>query len=119
MIRSPVSAALHAVPALALLAPLAAAAAGDELSGFDCLIEPNAVVRVATRELGVLEEVMVDRGDVVKKGQVLARLESGVEEIQIKLAKARAITCGHRVTTGASRTCSRARRCRPPSATRR
>jgi len=80
--------------ALALLAALAAAAGAEDLAGFDCLIEPNAVVRVETRELGVLEEVLVDRGDVVEKGQVLARLESGVEEIQVKLARARAAMRG-------------------------
>jgi RND family efflux transporter MFP subunit len=39
---------------------------------------------------GVLEEVLVKRGESVKKGQVLARLKSGVEESGVVLAKARA-----------------------------
>jgi len=72
-----------------LLALPGAAAAQDELSGFDCLIEPNAVVRVSTREDGILASMEVDRGDVVEEGQVLAHLESGVEEIAVKLARAR------------------------------
>jgi multidrug efflux pump subunit AcrA (membrane-fusion protein) len=38
----------------------------------------------------LLNEVLVDRGDVVKKGDVLARLESGVESASVALAKARA-----------------------------
>ena len=61
-----------------------------ELSGFDCLIEPHAVVDVSTREEGVVEAITVQRGDRVKAGQVLARLESGVEEIAVELARARA-----------------------------
>ncbi len=39
---------------------------------------------------GILDEVMVDRGDVVKKGQVLARLMSDVDEAHYELIKARA-----------------------------
>lgn len=62
----------------------------EELSAYDCLIEPHAVVDVSTREDGVMEEIAVKRGDVVKKGQVLARLESGVEALAVELATARA-----------------------------
>jgi len=61
-----------------------------ELSGFDCLIEPNAIVDVGTREEGVLAEVEVDRGDVIEKDQVLAQLESKVERLAVQLARARA-----------------------------
>lgn len=60
------------------------------LSGFDCLIEPYAVVDVGTREQGVLESIEVDRGDVIEKDQVLAQLESGVERLAVKLSQARA-----------------------------
>ena len=59
-------------------------------SAYDCLIEPHSVVEVSTREEGVMEEIAVGRGDVVKKGQVLAVLESGVEKIAVELAQARA-----------------------------
>jgi len=59
------------------------------LSGFDCLIEPHAIVDVSTRQAGILEEIIVKRGDVVKKGQVLARLESRLEEIAVELTRAR------------------------------
>ena len=72
-----------------LLASAWAPVAGQELSGFDCLIEPNALIRVATREDGILESVSVTRGDVVKKDQVLAVLESGVERVAVELARAR------------------------------
>lgn len=72
---------------IGLHAPRAEAAA---LEGFDCLIEPHAVVMVGTREQGVLELLAVDRGDVIEKDQVLAGLESGVERLAVQLARARA-----------------------------
>lgn len=76
----------------------------EELSGYDCLIEPHSVVEVSTLEDGVLAEISVVRGDIIKKGQVLARLESSVEIVAVNIARARAkmrskIDSGHaRVT---------------------
>jgi RND family efflux transporter MFP subunit len=64
--------------------------ASEHLSGFDCLIEPNSISEVGTGESGVIENFLVDRGDVIEKGQVLARLESRVEELAVELARARA-----------------------------
>ena len=74
--------------ALLLMVPVASKT--QELSGFDCLIELSAIVRVSTREDGILGTITVDRGDRVEKGQVLAELESGVEKIAVELARARA-----------------------------
>jgi membrane fusion protein (multidrug efflux system) len=65
-------------------------AGAEDYSGYDCLIEPNSVVDVSTREDGVIEEIAVRRGDVIKKGQVLVRLESSVEEVAVNIASARA-----------------------------
>ena len=65
-------------------------AAAAEYSDYDCLIEPNSIVDVTTREDGVIEEIAVRRGDVIRKGQVLARLESSVEEVAVNIARARA-----------------------------
>ena len=67
---------------------------GQELEGFDCMIEPHSVANVSTREEGVLEELLVKRGDMVRKGQVVARLESGLEEIALEFATARAEMTG-------------------------
>jgi len=55
----------------------------------DCLIEPQHEVTVAAAIEGVVAEVLVDRGDVVTKGQVLARLESSVEEAAVAAARTR------------------------------
>jgi RND family efflux transporter MFP subunit len=57
---------------------------------FDCLLEPRHKIKVAAQVAGVLKEVPVDRGDVIHKGQLLAHLESGVEDAMLELAKAKA-----------------------------
>ena len=54
------------------------------------LIEPYMTVNIGSSVPGILESVKVDRGDMVKKGQVLATLESGVERANMRLARARA-----------------------------
>jgi RND family efflux transporter MFP subunit len=59
----------------------------DEL---DCLIEPHEVVNLSSPVEGVLEKVYVDRGAIVKKGQVVAQLESNLEHATVTLARARA-----------------------------
>jgi len=71
---------------LAGLCPHEAAAA--EL---DCLIEPFLTVNVGSPVEALLEKVEVDRGDLVRQGQVLARLESSVERATVELARARAV----------------------------
>jgi len=71
--------------ALSLSLPLPLAA-----QPLDCLIQPGQVVQVGAPVSGVLEGVDVDRGDTVRRGQVVARLESAVERAQTQLAQARA-----------------------------
>ena len=56
----------------------------------DCLIEPFVVVTISSQEIGLLESVMVDRGDRVKKGQILAKLDSRLEAATNAVAHARA-----------------------------
>ncbi len=55
----------------------------------DGLIEPFQVVNVGSSVRGVIETIEVERGDLVTKGQVLARLEDGVERATMALARAR------------------------------
>ena len=56
----------------------------------DGLIEPSLVVNVGSSVPGILHSVDAERGDMVNKGQVLARLKSGVERATAELALARA-----------------------------
>mgnify|MGYP001812311159 CR=1 FL=1 len=64
--------------------------ASDALSEFDCVIEPGMTVELSSSEDGVLEQVLVDRGDRVEADQLLARLDSGVEEASLEYARERA-----------------------------
>ena len=54
------------------------------------LIEPYMIVNVGSPVRGILESVKVDRGAMVRKGQVLATLEASVERATMALAQARA-----------------------------
>lgn len=74
--------------ALLLIAPSLYAA--DEPLEIDGVIEPYLIVKIGSPVPGILESVRVDRGDVVKKGQVMATLQSGVERATMELARARA-----------------------------
>lgn len=55
-----------------------------------CLIEPQQVADVGSPIIGVIEAVLVDRGDRVAKGQILARLRSDVERAAVAVADSRA-----------------------------
>lgn len=65
---------------------------GDQVKSreeLECLVEPHIVVNVGSPVDGVLEHVTVNRGDNVRKGQVVAKLQSGVETAALKLSLAR------------------------------
>lgn len=57
---------------------------------FECIIEPHVEVEISSGVAGIVEKVAVERGDTVKKGQVLVKLVSGVELAAHELAKTRA-----------------------------
>jgi RND family efflux transporter MFP subunit len=57
---------------------------------FECVIEPHQVVKLASPVVGVIARLDVDRGDIVRRGQILGKLEDGVEAAVLALAQARA-----------------------------
>jgi len=57
---------------------------------FDCVIEPHQTVNLASPVVGVVERLDVDRGDIVKRGQVIGKLQDGVERAALALAQTRA-----------------------------
>jgi RND family efflux transporter MFP subunit len=71
---------------LFLSLPSSAAWAGE----FDCVIEPQQVVKLASPVVGVIARLDVDRGDLVQKGQILGKLDDSLEVANLALAKARA-----------------------------
>ncbi len=70
--------------ALALMTAQASAAT------FDCVMDPSLTVKLGSPVMSVLSAVLVDRGDLVKKGQVVARVESAVEQAAVATSEARA-----------------------------
>lgn len=86
---SPSAAVASAAPA-AVATPVAAAPALDAARPNDCLIEPSMVVRVNSGIEGVIEAIHVDRGDDVRRGQVVAQLRSDTERAALAAAQARA-----------------------------
>ncbi len=57
---------------------------------FECVIEPHQVVKLASSVVGVIARLDVDRGDIVRRGQIVGKLEDGVEAATLALAQARA-----------------------------
>ena len=56
----------------------------------DCLVTPSAMVKLVFPVSGLLALVEVQRGQVVGKGEVVARLDSSVETAGLDIARARA-----------------------------
>jgi len=83
-----------AVAALWVVAAARAAAQEPGPAELDCLIEPRERVVLAASVLGVVESVLVERGDRVEPGQVVATLEASVERAMVTSARARAESKG-------------------------
>ena len=69
---------------------------------FDCLIEPNQIVEIRSPVEGLIEKNHIERGDFVRKGQLLLELQSNVERANVAVAKQRAEMMG-RIFTARSR----------------
>jgi membrane fusion protein, multidrug efflux system len=54
----------------------------------ECMIEPYREVKISSQVSGIVDEVLVERGDIVKKGQIVATLRSGVEKANVAQAQA-------------------------------
>lgn len=54
-----------------------------------CLIEAERTADIGSQVVGIIESIAVERGDMVKKGQVLAVLKAQSERAAVALAKAR------------------------------
>jgi membrane fusion protein, multidrug efflux system len=55
-----------------------------------CIIKPHVQIQLGSAVGGILSATLVDRGDSVKQGQVVARLESSVEQATLALDRVRA-----------------------------
>ena len=73
------------------LALVSVAARADQPT-FDCVLEPSQSVRVGSSAVGILDSVMVKRGDFVERGQVLAQLKSAVETSVVEIHRAQSVS---------------------------
>lgn len=71
---------------LTLSGPLTLQAATES---FPCIITPSESVEVGSSVTGVLGDILVERSDSVKKGEVIARIDARVERKTVDLAALR------------------------------
>ncbi len=69
---------------------LASEAGRAQGSGYDCVLESKSTIELQSSEEGILDRVLVQRGDRVKKGAVVARLDSEQEALIAERARLRA-----------------------------
>ena len=53
-------------------------------------VEPYRIITLSAAEAGVISDVLVKEGDAVKKGQVLAKLDTATLEAELDVAQAEA-----------------------------
>ena len=92
MRRGVVRGAAMAALLISAIGPVRGETLADYARRASCLIGPNNVFKLSMAAQGTLESVTVERSDKVKKEQVIARLESGVEQAQLDAARARSET---------------------------
>lgn len=64
--------------------------AGAAKAVYDGIIEPHVVIELGSPAEGIIDEVLVDRSSMVKKGQPLVKLDSSVERANFNKASAMA-----------------------------
>ncbi|MCP4332369.1 MAG: efflux RND transporter periplasmic adaptor subunit [Gammaproteobacteria bacterium] len=78
---------LAATLILMQLSTVSLAASSKELSALGCMLQPSKIVEVSSPVSGVLEDVLVKRGDIVESGNILFRLKAGVQKAGVELAR--------------------------------
>ncbi len=63
------------------------AIAQSRIAELDCLIKPEMLIDISSSTGGVLDRVLVDKGDAITAGQVLAELESSIESARVEIAR--------------------------------
>jgi RND family efflux transporter MFP subunit len=61
---------------------------------YDCMIEARQAIEIRSPVEGLIDRLLVQRGDVVSRGQVLAIVESSVERAAYEVARTRAAMDG-------------------------
>jgi membrane fusion protein (multidrug efflux system) len=64
--------------------------ADSDPSASTCIIKPHIQIQLGSAVSGMISQTLADRGDTVKKGQVVALLESSLEQATLALDRVRA-----------------------------
>ena len=83
------------------------AAAQTVAAGLDCMIQPHQVVQVGSPAPGVIDKVLVDRGDIVAKGQAIVQFQVHVERAALAVARERAAHKGEATVATSSQELAR------------
>jgi RND family efflux transporter MFP subunit len=93
--------------ALVALGANTAAQPAQAAGGLDCMIQPHQVVQVGTPSPGVIDKVLVERGDIVTKGQPIVQLQAHVERAALAVARERAQQNGEATVAASSQELAR------------
>jgi membrane fusion protein, heavy metal efflux system len=88
--------------AVALSANAALAQTSSAARGLDCMIQPHQIVQIGSAAAGVIEHILVDRGDLVARGQTIVQLQAGVERAALAVARERALQQGEMTVAAGS-----------------
>jgi RND family efflux transporter MFP subunit len=78
------------VRGLVLVALFGVWSASAQGEGLGCLIQPYQEAEIGSQVVGVIDHVLVERGDFVKKGQAVVQLSAEVERAALQAAKLKA-----------------------------
>ncbi len=86
---APIAPQARPAPAPALATPALGAVKPKPVSdGLQCLLEPRLIADVGSPVEGTLSQVLIERGDNVRAGQIVARLNANVEAATLDLKRA-------------------------------
>lgn len=57
---------------------------------YNCLMDPAQIIQLSAKNAGILSEIVVGHGDTVNVGQVLAKMDSSLEDATVAILEARA-----------------------------
>jgi|SRR5882724_729007 len=67
-----------------------ASGATPHMGEFDCVVEAKMMVKLGSPDTGIVEALKVDRDTTIKKGEVVAQLDSNLQRIALELAQLKA-----------------------------
>jgi membrane fusion protein, multidrug efflux system len=62
----------------------------QHMGEFDCVVEAKTMIKLGSPDTGIIEALKVDRDTTVKKGEVVAQLDSNLQRIALELAQLKA-----------------------------